>query len=70
MGDALNLRLIISRRGPPARPFGWEIVVGADSREIERSAETFRSRHEAIANGERILQARRSDPTIAMQPKP
>jgi hypothetical protein len=46
-----NLR--ISRRGPPARPFGWEIV--ADGVEIDRSKETFRARYEAIADGERVL---------------
>jgi hypothetical protein len=45
--------LVISRRGPPACPFGWEIC--GDSGEIARSAETFRSRDEAIADGQRTL---------------
>jgi hypothetical protein len=45
--------LVITRRGPPPRPFGWEIrdAVG----EIARSAETFRARYEAIADGQRKL---------------
>jgi hypothetical protein len=45
--------LVISRRGPPDRPFGWEIC--DDSGEIARSAETFRSRDEAIADGRQTL---------------
>ena len=50
-------RLAIVRRGPPARPFGWQIVRESDSAEIARSSETFRSRYEAIADGERALGA-------------
>jgi hypothetical protein len=45
--------LVISRRGPPDRPFGWEIC--DDSGEIARSTETFRSRDEAVADGEQFL---------------
>ena len=45
--------LVISRRGPPPRPFGWEIR--DTSGEIARSAETFRARYEAIADGQRAL---------------
>jgi hypothetical protein len=45
--------LVISRRGPPDRPFGWEIC--DDSGEIARSAETFRSRDEAMADGQQTL---------------
>ena len=45
--------LAISRCGPPPRPFGWEIR-DANS-EIARSAETFRARYEAIADGQRAL---------------
>jgi hypothetical protein len=48
--------LVISRRGPPEHPFGWEIC--DDSGEITRSAETFRSRDEAIADGQRTLDSR------------
>ncbi|NDH63156.1 MAG: hypothetical protein EBY18_16250 [Alphaproteobacteria bacterium] len=48
-------RLAIVRRGPPARPFAWEIVRQHDSAEVARSADTFRSRREAIADGERAL---------------
>jgi hypothetical protein len=50
-------RLVTSRRGPPGRPFGWEICKGDASIEVARSTETFRSRHEAITDGERTLQA-------------
>jgi len=43
----------ISRRGPPARPFGWELFRRDDASEVERSTKTFYSRHEAIVDGER-----------------
>jgi hypothetical protein len=45
--------LVISRRGPPPRPFGWEIRDAGG--EIARSEETFRARYEAIADGQRAL---------------
>ena len=45
--------LVISRRGPPPRPFGWEICDA--NGEIARSAETLRARYEAIADGQRSL---------------
>jgi hypothetical protein len=45
--------LVISRRGPPARPFGWEIRDG--SGEITRSLATFQARDEAVADGQREL---------------
>ena len=52
-GDQSKRFLVISRRGPPPRPFGWEIRHG--SGEIARSVETFRARYEAIADGQRKL---------------
>jgi len=48
--------LVISRRGPPARPFSWEIRDA--NGEIARSAETFRARYDAIADGQRALEGR------------
>ena len=52
-GVAAKRVLVISRRGPPDLPFGWEIC--DESGEIARSAVTYRSRDEAIADGERAL---------------
>ena len=52
-GEQSKRILVISRRGPPPRPFGWEIRDG--SVEIARSVETFRARYEAIADGQRKL---------------
>jgi len=57
MDKASPFRLVTSRRGPPGRPFGWEICKGDAAIEVARSSETFRSRHEAITDGERTLQA-------------
>src|SRR5262249_18642470 len=48
-------RLVISRRGPPPRPFGGEICGVDDALELERSSDTFRARYEAIADGELAL---------------
>jgi hypothetical protein len=48
-------RLITNRRGSPGLPFGWEIHDAADA-EISRSPATFRSRHEAMAEGEKAMQ--------------
>jgi hypothetical protein len=49
-------RLVTSKRGSPGLPFGWEIhdETGA---EICRSPVTFRSRHEAIAEGEKTMRS-------------
>ena len=45
--------LVISRRGPPERPFAWEI---RDSNgELARSLDTFQGRDEAVADGQRKL---------------
>jgi hypothetical protein len=55
MIESSQYRLNISRRGPPPRPFGWEICRRDNPSEVERSADTFRSRYEAIQDGERAL---------------
>ena len=47
----------MSRRGPPARPFGWEICHSTDGTEVQRSTETFRARHEAIADAETVARS-------------
>jgi hypothetical protein len=41
-GEQAKRVLVLSRRGPPPRPFGWEIRDG--NGEIARSVETFRAR--------------------------
>jgi hypothetical protein len=43
----------ITRRGPPTAPFGWEIIRQNDSIEIARSAKTFPTRAEALADSVR-----------------
>jgi hypothetical protein len=50
-------RVTVSRRGPPARPFGWEICHFEDGTEVQRSTETFRARHEAIADAETVARS-------------
>ena len=62
MDKSSPYRLVTSRRGPPGRPFGWEICKGVGVMEIARSSETFRSRHEAIADGELRLQTLAASP--------
>ena len=47
-------RLVVSRRGPPPRPFGWGICRIDSATELELSTETFRARHEAIDDGEPV----------------
>lgn len=47
-------RLITTRRGTPGLPFGWEIHDVAGT-EISRSPATFRSRHEAVTDGEQAI---------------
>lgn len=45
--------LVITRRGPPERPFGWEIR--DDGGEIARSPETFTARTDAVVDGQQEL---------------
>ena len=54
MSISTHYKVRVSRRGPPARPFGWELCQRDNTeREIERSTETYRSHHEASLEGER-----------------
>jgi hypothetical protein len=55
MIESSQYRLNTSRRGPSARPFGWEICRRDDPSEVTRLTDTFRSRYEAIQDGERAL---------------
>lgn len=50
-------RVSVTRRGPPPRPFGWEVCRRVDGTEMMRSSETFQARHEAIADGERAVRS-------------
>jgi hypothetical protein len=47
----------VSRRGPPAKPFGWEICREDDSVETHRSAQTFATRLEALLDSVRTAAA-------------
>jgi hypothetical protein len=60
--QSLSYRLVTSRRGLPGRPFGWEMQNNVGI-ELARSTETFRAQHEAIADGEKALQALRETGT-------
>jgi hypothetical protein len=55
MTDPSRYKLNISRRGPPSRPFGWEICRSGDLSEVQRSQDTFRARYEAIKDGAQAL---------------
>jgi len=57
MTTGSRYRVNVSRRGPPARPFGWEICRSEDNSEIQRSTDTFRARHEAIADAETVARS-------------
>jgi hypothetical protein len=43
----------ITRRGPSTAPFGWEIIRQDDRLELARSATTFSTRAEALADSAR-----------------
>jgi hypothetical protein len=47
----------ITDRGPPSRPFGWEIYRLDDSVKLASSTETFRTRGEALADSARAAAA-------------
>ena len=53
MSLSTHYQVRISHRGLPALPFGWELYHRNSAIEVERSTETFRSRYEAIVDGER-----------------
>jgi hypothetical protein len=50
-------RLVTSRRGSLGLPFGWEFHDAAGA-EISRSPVTFRSRYEAMAEGDSLQLAK------------
>lgn len=50
MSEPTRYTVKISRRGPPSRPFGWEICQLEDGIEVERSTNTFSTRGEALAD--------------------
>ncbi len=58
MSISTHYQVRVSHRGPPGQPFGWELCRRCDGSEVERSTETFRSRHEALREGERMAVAR------------
>jgi hypothetical protein len=47
----------VSRRGPPAEPFGWKIYSEVDSVEMHRSTQTFATRIEALLDSVRTAAA-------------
>src|ERR1044072_5749523 len=53
MSHTTHYLLRITRRGPSAAPFGWQIIRQKDSIEIARSAKTFPTRTEALADSVR-----------------
>lgn len=53
MSLSTHYKVRVSRRGSPGLPFGWELCRRDDDQEIERSSGTYRSRHEALSEGER-----------------
>jgi hypothetical protein len=57
--------LRITRRGPSTAPFGWEIIRQQDSIEMARSAKTFPTRAEALADSARVAAPLAFDGTLA-----
>jgi hypothetical protein len=56
VSNIVQLRTIrITRRGPPSRPFGWEICRQGTSVTVECSTRTFRTRSEALADSARAV---------------
>lgn len=51
MTEPTRYRLDTPRIGTPGRPFAWKVLRRDDATEVECSRETFRSRHEALADG-------------------
>jgi hypothetical protein len=59
----------VTRRGTAVNPFGWEILQKADGWEVARSARTFRTRTEALADSVRTAAAMAFDvDPIALRP--
>lgn len=64
MAEQSLYRLVTSRRGSPGLPFGWEIHDEAGA-EVARSSVTFRTRYEAVADGENAIHALEAFPRKA-----
>ena len=54
MSRPVHYLLRITRNGPSTEPFGWQIIRQQDSVEIARSAKTFTTRIEALADSARV----------------
>jgi hypothetical protein len=50
----IHYLLRVTRKGPSAEPFGWQIIRQQDSVEIARSTKTFETRVEALADSARV----------------
>jgi hypothetical protein len=62
MSLSTHYKVRVTRRGSPGLPFGWELCRRDTDEEIERSSGTYRSRHEALVEGERAAVARDQRP--------
>jgi hypothetical protein len=58
MSEPTGYTIRITRRGPPSRPFGWEIRRQDDSVKLASSTKTFRTRGEALADSARAAAPR------------
>src|SRR5215472_13183317 len=52
--EGLRYFVKVTRRGPPAEPFGWNICRDVDSVEMHRSTQTFATCIEALLESARI----------------
>jgi hypothetical protein len=53
MSKPTGYTIRITRRGPPSRPFGWEVRRQDDDVKLASSTKTFRTRGEALADSSR-----------------
>jgi|AGTN01.2.fsa_nt_gi hypothetical protein len=51
MIEATRYKLEVTREGRIDRRFGWQVLRRDDAVEVEKSEQTFGSRHEAMAHG-------------------
>jgi succinoglycan biosynthesis protein ExoL len=58
MSEPSGYAILIIRRGPPPRPFGWEVRRHGDSVKVVSSTKTFLSRGEALADSARAAASR------------
>lgn len=64
MSQPTDYLLRITLSGPLGTPFGWQILRQQDSSEIARSARTFATRLEALADSTKVAAALALDGTI------